>query len=215
MSVGTSPLNDVSGGFGDRSQTWERVNLLKGMNAAIARNWWLVALRGVVAILFGAVALVAPIATLFTLALFFAAYMLVDGAVGIASAMRAAEKHERWGPLLLVGLVDIAVGALALVLPGSALLAFAYLLAFWAVVVGGLTLTAAFQLHESHGRWWLGLSGVLSLVIGLVFLVRPVGSLIVLTYWLSGYAIAAGAFLLVLGYRLHRRHAEATPSLRA
>jgi uncharacterized membrane protein HdeD (DUF308 family) len=214
MSVGTSPLNDVSGSVGDKTQTWERVKVLAGMNAALARNWWLVALRGVVAILFGAVALIAPIATLFTLALFFAAYMLVDGAVGIASAMRAAERHERWGPLLLVGLVDIVVGVVALLLPGSALLAFAYLLAVWAIVVGGLTITAAFQLHRTHGRWWLGLSGVLSLVIGLVFVVRPVGSLIVLTYWLSGYAIALGAFLLVLGFRLRHRHAETGPSFK-
>lgn len=212
MSVGTSPLNDFTRGFGTWGRTGDRPTVLAAMSAALARNWWLVALRGGLAILFGAVALLAPFATLFTLTIFFAAYMLVDGVVGISAAVRAAEKHERWGALLFAGLVDIVVALVAVLMPGSALVAFAYLLAAWAVVMGALTLGAAFQLHADHGRWWLGLSGALSLVFGAVLLVHPVASLVVLTFWMGGYAIAFGAFLLVLAFRLRHHHTVARPS---
>src|SRR4051812_30805029 len=79
---------------------------LDAMSAALARNWWLVALRGVVAILFGAVAFIAPGAFVLSLVLFFAAYMFADGLFAIVGAVRAAQRHERWGFLLLEGLVD-------------------------------------------------------------------------------------------------------------
>ena len=88
---------------------------LDAMSAALARNWWLVALRGVIAILFGAVAFIAPGAFVLSLVLFFAAYMLVDGIFVVVGAVRAAQRHERWGFLLLKGLVDIVVGVAAVV----------------------------------------------------------------------------------------------------
>jgi len=212
MSVGTSPLNDFTRGFGTWGRSEDCPTVLAAMSAALARNWWLVALRGGLAILFGAVALLAPFATLYTLTVFFAAYMLVDGVVSITAAVRAAEKHERWVALLFAGLLDIVVGVLAMLLPGSALVAFAYLLAAWAVVMGALTLGATFQLHADHGRSWLGLGGALSLVFGAVLLVHPMASLLVLTFWLGGYAIAFGAFLLILAFRLRHRHTAARAS---
>ena len=71
------------------------------MCAVLAGNWWAVALRGVFAILFGLIALLAPGSAILSLVLLFAAYMLVDGIVGIVSAVRAAKRDERWGLLLL------------------------------------------------------------------------------------------------------------------
>ena len=73
------------------------------MSAVLAKNWWALALRGLFAILFGIVALFAPGAVLVTLALFFAAYLLVDGILAIIAAIRAAQRHERWGLLLAEG----------------------------------------------------------------------------------------------------------------
>ncbi|MEH3144135.1 MAG: HdeD family acid-resistance protein [Methylobacterium frigidaeris] len=180
---------------------------LAAMSAVLARNWWLIALRGAFAILFGVIALVSPGATLFTLVIFFSAYMLVDGVAGIVAAVRAAERHQRWGTLLLAGLLNLLVGVVAFLMPGSALLALVYLIAAWALVTGGLMLAAAFRLHLDHGRWWLVLGGALSILFGLALLVSPVASLIVLTYWMGGYAIAFGAFMLVLAFRLRSRHA--------
>src|SRR5687767_14644490 len=78
--------------------------------AALARNWWALALRGVIAILFGLVALFLPAAAMLSLALVFAAYLIVDGAFGIVSAVRAAQANERWGLLLAEGILNILMG---------------------------------------------------------------------------------------------------------
>ena len=184
---------------------------LDAMSAALARNWWLVALRGVVAILFGAVAFVAPAAFVLSLVLFFAAYMLVDGVFAIVGAIRAAQRHERWGFLLVEGIVDIVVGVAAVLVPAAAVWAVVLLLAAWALVTGGLMIAAAFRLHFHYGRWWLGLGGLVSILFGVALLAEPGMSALVLTWWLGAYTFAFGVLLLILGFRLRSRHGMPGP----
>ncbi len=154
---------------------------LDAMSAVLARNWWLVALRGLLAILFGVIAFVAPGAFVLSLVLFFAAYMLVDGIFGIVAAVRAAQRHDRWGFLLLEGLLDIVVGVAAFLVPAAAVWAFVLLVAAWALVSGGLMIAAAFRLHLHYGRWWLGLGGVVSVLFGIALLINPGMSALVLS----------------------------------
>ncbi|MBB2962826.1 HdeD family acid-resistance protein [Methylobacterium sp. R2-1] len=180
---------------------------LDAMSAVLARNWWLVALRGLLAILFGVIAFVAPGAFVLSLVLFFSAYMLVDGIFGIVAAVRAAQRHERWGFLLLEGLLDIVVGVAAFLVPAAAVWAFVLLVAAWALLSGGLMIAAAFRLHPHYGRWWLGLGGIVSVLFGIVLLINPGMSALVLTWWLGAYALAFGVMLLILGFRLRSRHA--------
>ena len=182
---------------------------LDAMSAALARNWWLVALRGVIAILFGVIAFVAPGAFVLSLVLFFAAYMLADGIIAIVGAVRAAQRHERWGFLLLEGLVDIVVGVAAALVPAAAVWAFVLLLAVWALVTGGLMIAAAFRLHLHYGRWWLVLGGVVSILFGLALLINPGMSALVLTWWIGSYTFAFGILLLILAFQLRSRHGAA------
>lgn len=176
------------------------------MSAVLARNWWLVALRGVFAILFGVIAFVAPGAFVLSLVLFFSAYMLVDGICGIVASVRAAQKHERWGLLLAEGILDIIVGVAAFLVPAAAVWAFVYLVALWALISGGLMLAAAFKLHAHYGRWWLALGGLVSVLFGIALLINPGLSALVLTWWLGGYAVAFGIMLLILAFQLRGRH---------
>ena len=125
------------------------------MSALLARNWWVVVLRGLAAVIFGLIALFVPGAVLLTLALVFAAYLLVDGVLGMVAAARAASHHERWGLLLLEALVNVGVGMIAAVFPAAAVLGFVLLIGIWAVVTGVLVIAASIRLHVSHGRWWL------------------------------------------------------------
>lgn len=182
---------------------------LDAMSASLARNWWLVALRGVVSILFGAIAFAAPAAFVLSLVLFFAAYMMVDGVFTIVGAIRAAQHHERWGFLLIEGLVDIVVGVAAFLVPAAAVWAFVLLLAAWAFVTGGLMIAAAFRLHLHYGRWWLLFGGIVSLLFGLALAVEPGMSALVLTWWLGAYAIAFGVMLVILAFNLRSRHTSA------
>jgi uncharacterized membrane protein HdeD (DUF308 family) len=175
------------------------------MNAVLARNWWAVAIRGVIAILFGLMALLLTGPTMLSLILLFAAYMLVDGVFAIVSAIRAARAGERWGLLVLEGVADIVTGAIAFLWPGITLIAFVMLVAAWAIVSGGLMWAAAYQLKKDHGRWWLALGGIVSVVYGALLVVAPLIGAVVLTWWIGAYALVFGIALLVLAFRL-REH---------
>jgi uncharacterized membrane protein HdeD (DUF308 family) len=193
MSTGVATSPDPHPGLDDRSN---------GMSRLLARNWWAVAVRGVFAILFGLIALLLPAATVGTLVLFFSAYMLVDGIFGIVAAVRAAQRNERWGLLVLEGLADIAVGVIALVWPGLTAVVFVLMLAAWSIVTGILVIVAALRLNPAYGRGWLIFSGVVSLLFGIVLAINPLVGLVVLTWWLGAYAIVFGIALLVLGFKL-------------
>jgi uncharacterized membrane protein HdeD (DUF308 family) len=174
-------------------------------SAVLARNWWAFALRGVLAILFGIVAIILPGATLLTLALFFAAYLIIDGVFGIIAAVRAAQAHERWGWLIAEGVLNIVIGAIAFFFPASAVLAFVFMTAAWAIISGALMLAAAFKVNPAFGRWWLALGGIVSLIFGVLLILAPLIGAVVLTWWLGGYAIAFGVMLLIFAFRLRGR----------
>jgi uncharacterized membrane protein HdeD (DUF308 family) len=168
----------------------------------LVKNWWVIALRGVLAIAFGLVALVMPGATMLSLVLIFAAYACVDGVLAIISAMRAASAHERWGYLVLEGLVDIAAGVMAIMWPGISVLAFVFVVAFWAIFTGCLEVAAAIRLNFMDGRWWLAFGGVVSVLYGLLLFAAPLAGAVVLTWWLGAYAIVFGVSLVVLAFKL-------------
>jgi len=106
------------------------------MNALLAANWWAMALRGVIAILFGVIALLVPGAALLSLVLVFAAYMVADGIFAIVAAIRAARQHERWTLLLLEGVAALVTAAIAFLWPGITVLAFVLLIAARSLVSG-------------------------------------------------------------------------------
>ncbi len=175
-------------------------------SALLARNWWAVALRGVVAILFAVAAFLLPFATLASLVLVLAFYLVADGALAVVSGVRAAAHHRPWGLPILEGVVTLLAGVAAFLMPGLTLLFLVTLLGVWAVVSGVLMLATAFRLHGSHGRWLLALSGVVSVVWGALLFASPVTGALVLGWWLGGYALAFGVLLLVLAARLRGRH---------
>jgi uncharacterized membrane protein HdeD (DUF308 family) len=182
--------------------------LADAMSAILAKNWWAVALRGAVAIVFSLVALMLPVPTLLALVLLFAAYMTVDGVFAIVSAVRAAKRGERWGLFILEGTVDLIAGAVALFFPGLTVLAFVFLTAAWALVSGGIMFAASFRLNHNHGRWWLAVGGIASMILGLLLAIAPVISAVVLTWWMSAYALVFGVTQLVLAYKLRKRRIE-------
>jgi len=178
------------------------------MCAVLAQNWWAVALRGAFGILFGLIALFVPGATMLSLVLLFSAYMLVDGVFAIVAAVRAARARERWGLLVLEGIANIATGVIAFLWPGITVLAFVLLVAAWALITGGLMLSAAFRLDTAHGRWWLAFGGIVSILYGTLLIIAPLIGALVLTWWLGAYALVFGIALLVLAFKLRARHDE-------
>jgi uncharacterized membrane protein HdeD (DUF308 family) len=137
-----------------------------------------------------------------SLVIIFSAYLLVDGIFGIVSAVRAARAHERWGLLVLEGIVNIAVGVVAFIWPGITVLAFVLLVAAWAIVSGALMLGAGFRLHVDHGRVWLVLGGIASVIFGALLVVAPIIGALVLTWWIGAYALVFGVSLSILSFNL-------------
>jgi uncharacterized membrane protein HdeD (DUF308 family) len=176
------------------------------MNATLARHWWAIMLRGVIAVLFGIVALAEPGAVLLSLAFLFGIYLLIDGVIGLITTVRAVTTHGHWGALLGEAVLNILMGLIALFMPGAAVLAFVLLMAAWALISGGLMVVAAVKLHASHGRWWLGLGGIASLIWGILLVAAPLVGAVVLTWWLAIYAIVFGIALLACGWRLRGQH---------
>src|SRR5260221_9320185 len=183
------------------------------MSALLAENWWAVALRGVVAILFGVIALLMPGLTIEAFVLLFAAYMLVDGVFSFIAGVRAARHRERWVALILQAILDLIAAAIAIFVPIATILAFVYLNAARALVSGVLMLSAVSRLHRTHGKWLLGLGAILSLVWGVLLAMAPIPGIIVMTWWLGAYAGIFGGALIVLAFRLKRRRDEPRATL--
>jgi uncharacterized membrane protein HdeD (DUF308 family) len=172
------------------------------MNATLAQHWWTFMLRGVIAVLFGIIALAVPGAVLLSLALLFGIYLVADGVIGLVGTVRAVRTHRHWGALLAEAVLNILMGLVALFIPAAAVFAFVLLMAVWALMSGGLMLWAAIRLHVSHGRWWMAFGGVVSLIWGVMLTAAPMVGAVVLAWWLGIYAIVFGIALLACGWRL-------------
>jgi uncharacterized membrane protein HdeD (DUF308 family) len=182
----------------------------------LARNWWALALRGVAAILFGAVAFLAPGFTLVWLVLLFGAYALLDGVLAIVAGIRAAERHERWWPFALEGLANLAVGVITFIMPAATAFVLVWFVAVWAILTGVLRISAAIRLRkEIRGEWLLIVNGALSVLLGLFIIVRPIAGLVSLVWFVGAYATVYGIILLALALRLRgHRHRAFTHRLR-
>jgi uncharacterized membrane protein HdeD (DUF308 family) len=183
-------------------------NLVTARNAVLAENWWALALRGLFAIVFGIIAFAVPAAAMLALVLVFGAYSIADGIFNIVLAVRGARSHERWGLLLVNGLLGIAIGIAAAIWPGITVLAFVFMVGAWALLSGGLMLGAAIGLKISHGRWLLVFGALISLVYGFLLFASPLIGALVLTWWVGAYSLVLGITLIVLAFRLRKYRGE-------
>jgi uncharacterized membrane protein HdeD (DUF308 family) len=175
---------------------------LAGLAAVVSRYWWAIALRGLVAILFGVLALLWPGATLTTLVLLFGAYAVVDGVVAIVVGIREYGERERWWATLLGGLVSLAAGIITFMMPGITALTLLTLIALWAIVRGVFEIAAAIRLrHVIEGEWLLGLAGAVSIAFGVMMIAFPGAGAVAVIWWIGAYAIAVGLMLVALGLR--------------
>ena len=181
------------------------------MLSAISRTWWLAALRGALAIVFGVAAFVSPGLTFDVLVLLFGAYAFFDGVVVLSFGLMAAGTHGRWWPLVLGGIVGLAIGVLTFVQPAATALALVYVIGAWAIVTGVLEIIGAIRLRKAiTNEWLMGFSGAISIVFGAVVLAQPGTGALALVFLFGYYAILAGVSQIGLGFRL-RRLGEALP----
>ncbi len=173
------------------------------LHSRISANWWLFLARGIVAVLLAIATFAWPGIAIGVLVLLFGAYATVDGVLALGFAIRCAAKHERWLGLLLEGILGILVGVVVFVLPGAAALSLVLLVAFWAISTGVFEIFAAVRLRkEIEGEFWLALAGVLSIALGVWFLLEPGLGLLATVWTLAGYELLFGILLIGLAFRV-------------
>jgi uncharacterized membrane protein HdeD (DUF308 family) len=175
----------------------------------LAKNWWLVLLRGIAGVGFGLLAIASPGLTLVALVLLYGAYALIDGVTSIAAAVANRGGRAPTGWLVFVGVLGIAAGVVTFLWPGITAFALLVLIAVWSILHGVFEIAGAIRLRrEIEGEWLLILSGVLSVAIGVVLLARPEAGALALVFVIGAYAILFGSLLIVLSLRL-RKHRPA------
>jgi len=164
--------------------------------ASLVHNWWMMAIRGVLAIAFGVSITVWPRVTLSTVVLFFGVYAIVDGVWTLGAGTRAATRvFDAW-PVLLEGAVSVGLGLLALAWPFVPR-QFVYVLAAWGLITGVLELVAAIRLpRDRAGYWLLGTAGVSSLFLATLILLLPHADDGFVVRVMAAYAQVFGAVLL-------------------
>ena len=167
----------------------------------LSRNWWVVVLRGVAAVLFGLIALVWPGVTLVALAIVFGVYALVDGGALGYAAYRAAPGNR--ASLVVQAVVSVLLGLVALIWPVAFGLAVVLVIGLWAVVTGVAEIVTAIRLR-SHisSEWLLIFVGALSIVFGLLLWFWPLAGAEAIVFVVGVYAIIFGIVLAVAGFRL-------------
>jgi uncharacterized membrane protein HdeD (DUF308 family) len=168
----------------------------------LPRHWWVVALRGLAAIIFGVLAFIWPAITLGVLILFYGAYAIVDGALALYAAIRSRGQPV-WA-LLMEGILGIGAGLVAFFWPAITALALLYVIAAWAILTGVVEVIAAVRLRQAiTNEWALILSGVLSVVFGLLLVIQPGAGALTLVWLIGLYAVLFGLGLLAFAWRLH------------
>lgn len=179
---------------------------------ALAKNWWLLLLRGIASIVFGVLAFVWPGLTLVTLVLFYGAFALVDGVIALVAAFSGGAKPAPTWWLVVVGLLGIAAGIATFLMPGITALLLIIFMGAWALVHGIFEIVGAIQLRkEIDNEWMLILSGIVSVLFGLIVLIAPGAGALGLIWAIAAYSIVFGITFIALALRL-KNHKHKAPA---
>jgi uncharacterized membrane protein HdeD (DUF308 family) len=167
----------------------------------LAQHWWVLLLRGVLAILFGVMAFAWPGLTVALLVLIWGAYAFIDGVFSLTAGIRA-----KYGTLILLGLLGIAAGILTFVWPAITAITLLWIIAFWAIFAGVMQIAAAIRLRkEIQGEWLLILSGICTVALGVLLAMYPGAGAVSIAWLIASFAVAWGILLCILAFKLKGR----------
>ena len=165
--------------------------------------WWVLLLRGVLAILFGIAAYAWPGMTLVTLLTLFGAFALVDGIFNVFHAFSGRKEDERWWVLLLEGLLGIAIGVITFQAPELTATVLILYIGFWAMATGVLRIILAVRLRkEIEGEWWMALAGLAGIVFGVFMVARPGAGALAVLWLVAIWAIVGGVCLVIFSFKV-------------
>jgi len=165
--------------------------------------WWMLLIRGIFLILFGILIATWPGLALYTFVIFFGAFALVHGLMGVIGSIANRAGNEDWWLVLLEGIISIIIGIMTFVWPGLTALVLAYFIAAWAVIMGILRIYGAIKLRkEIDGEWLLIIGGIISLLFGIFVFTRPLEGALAMAWIIGVYAIVFGLLGVLLSFRI-------------
>ena len=177
----------------------------QNLAAALGRNWWLLLLRGLVAIVFALLTWAQPGVSLAALVLVFGIYVLADGLLGVWSAIAKRRDNRHWWLLLLWGLVGIVVGVMTFIMPGITGLVLLMYIAAWAMITGVLQIVAAIRLRkEIKSEWLMILSGLVSVAFGVLLFLQPGAGALAVAWIIAAYAFIFGVLMVLLAFKVRK-----------
>jgi uncharacterized membrane protein HdeD (DUF308 family) len=181
-----------------------------GATDVVRAVWWLVLLRGVLAVLFGLFALFAPGSALLALVFVFGAYAVLDGITAVAAGLRHRRQEAHWVWHLVEGVISIVAGVVAFAWPGVTALVILYLVAFWSVFTGVSEIMESFAMRRrGSATWgWMLAAGALGVLLGIVLVAAPGAGLLTLLWLVGVYAVVFG--VLIIGWAVRLRSAATT-----
>ena len=179
------------------------------MFAVLTKNWWVFALRGLLAILFGVLALIWPEITILSLVILFGVFVLLEGILNLVIGIASSGTNQRWWLALLEGLVGVGIALLTFFWPNVTAVALLYFIAAWALISGVMEIFTAIRVRKMiDNEWAMILNGILSIVFGILLFVFPGESAISLIWLIGIFAIVIGILLFVLAFRLRQHRHE-------
>lgn len=172
--------------------------------ALVRRTWWVFLLGGIASVIFGVLAFVNPGIALLVLAMFFAASIMVDGAFNIVGSLQHREK-DGWWLMLLIGILGLVVGGYALLNPPVSMMAFIYLVAFQAILLGVFLAMLGYKVRAATSREWiLYLMGALSILFGILVVVNPLAGSLSIVYMIASWALVIGVLKVIFAFKVKK-----------
>ena len=180
----------------------------------MSRHWWWLALRGLIAIVFGALALLWPQRALLSLVLAFGAFALVDAFFTLIWGLISMGSYDRWWVIRRGAVAGFIIGLLAFFWPGKTAVVLMYSIAAWALITGVLEIMATIPLPDviAGKQMLFFLYGILSVLFGALLFIIPSTGALSLVWVIGYYTLFMGIMLIILGFRLRglQRHIQAT-----
>jgi uncharacterized membrane protein HdeD (DUF308 family) len=173
------------------------------MKQFLAKHWWIFLLRGIFGVVFGILAFTLPLLTLATLIIVWGAYAFVDGIVALWAALTGQTDHEHRWLLGLQGLIGVVAGIITFIVPAATGLGLLILIAAWSLAIGVLQIVTAIRLRkEITGEFWLGLSGLISVLFAFFVIARPGEGALAIVWIIGSYALIFGIVLIAFAFRV-------------
>ena len=175
------------------------------LTSTLSKNWSVLFIRGLIAIIFGVITWFAPSASLSIMLLFFAGYFLFDGILRVWVAWNSKQNNPYWRWLLVGGVLSVFAGLVTLFAPNVTAILLLYYVAAWAIAIGAVEIFVALKLRaEISGEWLLIITGALSVLFGLYLIFNPSAGIHTLLWLVATYAVIFGALIVLFSLKLKK-----------